>query len=90
MLDINYADGVQFHIDILPAIPDARTRCSRTFLESMQVYSPSTWSGFCDCITEQYAFAITIVLILTGLVVIRDLKTLRGSEAQMEIGSTKS
>lgn len=46
---LHYADGVQFHIDILPAIPDAKL--FKEFLES-KGYSPSNLSDFAIAITD--------------------------------------
>ena len=46
---LHYADGVQFHIDILPAIPDSEN--FRQFLESNEI-SPSDWSNFAIAITD--------------------------------------
>ena len=46
---LNYADGAQFHMDILPAIPDADTL--KLLLES-RGYSPSIWSDFAIAITD--------------------------------------
>ena len=46
---LNYADGAQFHADILPAIPDAEP--FKLFLES-RGYSPSNWSDFAIAITD--------------------------------------
>ena len=46
---LNYADGAQFHMDILPAIPDAET--FNRLLES-RGHSPSTWSDFAIAITD--------------------------------------
>lgn len=46
---LHYADGVQFHIDILPAIPDAKL--FKEFLES-KGYSPSNLSNFAIAITD--------------------------------------
>ena len=46
---LNYADGAQFHADILPAIPNAEP--FKLFLES-RGYSPSNWSDFAIAITD--------------------------------------
>ncbi len=46
---LSYADGAQFHMDILPAIPDADTL--KLLLES-RGYSPSIWSDFAIAITD--------------------------------------
>ena len=46
---LHYADGVQFHIDILPAIPDAED--FKQFLESRNT-SPLSWSDFAIAITD--------------------------------------
>ena len=46
---LHYADGVQFHIDILPSIPDAKL--FKEFLES-RGYSPSNLSDFAIAITD--------------------------------------
>lgn len=46
---LNYADGAQFHADILPAIPDAEP--FKQFLES-RGYSPSNWSDSAIAITD--------------------------------------
>ena len=46
---LNYADGAQFHADILPAIPDAEL--FKQFLES-RGHSPSNWSDFAIAITD--------------------------------------
>ena len=46
---LHYADGVQFHIDILPAIPDAED--FKQFLESRNMSSLS-WSDFAIAITD--------------------------------------
>ena len=46
---LNDADGAQFHMDILPAIPDADTL--KLLLES-RGYSPSIWSDFAIAITD--------------------------------------
>ena len=46
---LNYADGAQFHADILPAIPDAEP--FKQFLES-RGYSPSSWSDSAIAITD--------------------------------------
>ena len=46
---LNYADGAQFHADILPAIPDAEP--FKQFLES-RGYSSSNWSDFAIAITD--------------------------------------
>ena len=46
---LNYADGAQFHADILPAIPNAEP--FKLFLES-RGYSPSSWSDFAIAITD--------------------------------------
>lgn len=46
---LNYADGAQFHADILPAIPDAES--FKLFLES-RGYSPSNWSDSAIAITD--------------------------------------
>lgn len=47
---LNYADGAQFHADILPAIPDAEP--FKQFLES-RGYSPSNWSDLAIAITDR-------------------------------------
>ena len=47
---LNYADGAQFHMDILPAIPDAET--FNRLLESSG-HSPSIWSDFAIAITDK-------------------------------------
>ena len=46
---LNYADGVQFHMDILPAIPDIES--FKQLLES-QGYPLSTWADFAIAITD--------------------------------------
>ena len=46
---LHYADSVQFHIDILPAIPDAED--FKQFLASRKV-SPLSWSDFAIAITD--------------------------------------
>ena len=46
---LNYADGAQFHADILPAIPDAEL--FKQFLES-RGHSPSNWSDSAIAITD--------------------------------------
>ena len=46
---LHYADGAQFHADILPAIPDAEP--FKLFLES-KGYLPSIWSDFAIAITD--------------------------------------
>ena len=46
---LNYADGAQFHADILPAIPDAEP--FKLSLKS-RGYSPSNWSDFAIAITD--------------------------------------
>ncbi len=46
---LHYADGVQFHVDILPAIPDAKL--FKEFLES-KGYSPSNLSDLAIAITD--------------------------------------
>ncbi len=46
---LNYADGAQFHADILPAIPDAEP--FKQFLES-RGYTPSNWSDCAIAITD--------------------------------------
>ena len=46
---LHYADGVQFHIDILPAIPDAKL--FKEFLES-KGHSPSNLSDLAIAITD--------------------------------------
>ena len=46
---LSYADDAQFHMDILPAIPDIES--FKLFLES-QGYPPSTWSDFAIAITD--------------------------------------
>ena len=46
---LHYADGVQFHIDILPAIPDAED--FKQFLKSRNT-TPSNWSDFAIAITD--------------------------------------
>ena len=46
---LSYADGAQFHMDILPAIPDADAL--KLLLES-RGYSPSIWSDFAIAITD--------------------------------------
>ena len=46
---LNYADGAQFHMDILPAIPD--TESFKQLLES-QGYPLSTWADFAIAITD--------------------------------------
>ncbi len=46
---LHYADGVQFHIDILPAIPDAVE--FKQFLESRGA-APSNWSDSAIAITD--------------------------------------
>ncbi len=46
---LNYADGAQFHADILPAIPDAEM--FKQFLKSRGI-SPSSWSDFAIAITD--------------------------------------
>ena len=46
---LNYADGAQFHADILPAIPDAEP--FKLFLES-RGHSPSSWSDSAIAITD--------------------------------------
>ena len=46
---LNYADGAQFHIDILPAITDIES--FKLLLES-QGYPPSTWADFAIAITD--------------------------------------
>lgn len=46
---LNYADGAQFHADILPAIPDAEP--FKLFLES-RGHSPSNWSDSAIAITD--------------------------------------
>ena len=46
---LHYADGVQFHIDILPSIPDAKL--FKEFLES-RGHSPSNLSDFAIAITD--------------------------------------
>ena len=47
---LNYADDAQFHMDILPAIPNAESLDRR--LESSS-NSPSTWSHFAIVITDK-------------------------------------
>ncbi|MDE0088143.1 MAG: SEC-C metal-binding domain-containing protein [Candidatus Poribacteria bacterium] len=47
---LHYADDVQFHMDILPAIPDAEP--FRQLLES-KGYSPSNWSDSAIAITDR-------------------------------------
>ena len=47
---LHYADGVQFHIDILPAIPDVEL--FKQLLES-KGHSPSNWSDFAIAITDK-------------------------------------
>ena len=47
---LNYADGAQFHMDILPAIPDVKS--FKLLLES-RGYSSSTWSDFAIAITDK-------------------------------------
>ena len=46
---LHYADGVQFHMDILPAVPD-----SEKFKQPLESrgYSPSNWSDFAIAITD--------------------------------------
>ena len=46
---LHYADGVQFHIDILPAIPDAKP--FKELLKS-RGYSPSNLSDLAIAITD--------------------------------------
>ena len=46
---LSYADDAQFHMDILPAIPDIES--FKLLLES-QGYPPSTWSDFAIAITD--------------------------------------
>ena len=46
---LKYANGAQFYVDILPAIPDAEP--FKLFLES-KGYSPSNWSDFAIAITD--------------------------------------
>ena len=46
---LSYADGAQFHMDILPAISDVEA--FKLLLES-RGYSPSIWSGFAIAITD--------------------------------------
>ena len=46
---LNYADGAQFHTDILPAIPDAEP--FKLFLES-KGHSPSNWADSAIAITD--------------------------------------
>ena len=46
---LHYADGAQFHADILPAIPDAEP--FKQFLES-KGYTPSNWSDCAIAITD--------------------------------------
>ena len=46
---LNYTDGAQFHVDILPAIPDAEP--FKLFLESSG-YSPSSWADSAIAITD--------------------------------------
>ena len=46
---LHYADGVQFHIDILPAIPDAVE--FKQFLEARGI-APSNWSDSAIAITD--------------------------------------
>ena len=46
---LNYADGAQFHMDILPAIPDIES--FKQLLES-QGYPLSTWADFAIAITD--------------------------------------
>ena len=46
---LHYADGVQFHIDILPTLPDAKL--FKEFLES-RGHSPSNLSDFAIAITD--------------------------------------
>ena len=46
---LHYADGVQFHIDILPAIPDAEK--FKQFIESRGL-PPSSWSDLAIAITD--------------------------------------
>ena len=46
---LHYADGVQFHIDILPAIPDAED--FKQFLDSRNT-SPLSWSDSAIAITD--------------------------------------
>ena len=46
---LRYTDDVHFHMDILPAIPDAEL--FKQFLES-KGYSPSNWSDFAIAITD--------------------------------------
>ena len=47
---LNYADGAQFHIDILPAIPDIES--FKELLES-QGYALSTWADSAIAITDK-------------------------------------
>ena len=47
---LHYADDVQFHMDILPAIPDSEP--FKQLLES-RGYSPSNWSDFAIAITDR-------------------------------------
>ena len=47
---LNYADGAQFHMDILPAIPDIES--FKELLES-QGYALSTWADSAIAITDK-------------------------------------
>ena len=47
---LHYADGVQFHMDILPAVPDSEK--FKQLLES-RGYSPSNWSDLAIAITDK-------------------------------------
>ena len=46
---LSYADGAQFHMDILPAIPDVE---SFKLLLELRGHPPSTWTDFAIAITD--------------------------------------
>ena len=84
---LHYADGVQFHIDVLPAIPDAET--FRQFLKSRGI-PPSRWSEYAIAITDSNLPNYRKIDSEWPIVILRD--TLNGSEvackpSMMQFGS---